>query len=403
MVEAASQITKALALIVELPETQERARRELDLQTALGRALTATKGYAAAETGQAYAQAHRLCEHLADTSALARVGYGQYLYHLIRAEVDQCYQVATETLSFADRTGSDEARILGHRTLGVSLFEFGRLAAGRSHLEAAASLLEHHRRQGTVSRGDAGVTIPAWLAFVLAFQGHLDLARRTRDLSVKEANASSSLHTRAFGLAFAAGTTCLLREFEELLPRADALCALATELDFPFLLAWGLAFRGIANSYLGRAGGEQATHDGLALYRQTGSPFWLGCYVSARSQGTDEAMAMIQDGLDAVDATGERWFEAELYRLRGVFARLLPSRDDERAREDFHAAKRIAAQQGAKLLELRAATSLAQQWGDEGRRAEAHDLLAPVYGWFTEGFDTLDLKEAKALLDGLAL
>jgi predicted ATPase len=199
----------------------------------------------------------------------------------------------------------------------------------------------------------------------------------------------------------------LLREFEELLPRAEALCALATELDFPFLLAWGLAFRGIANSYLGRAGGEQATHDGLALYRQTGSkwalPFWLGCYVSARSQGTDEAMAMIQDGLDAVDATGERWFEAELYRLRGAFARLLPSRDNERAREDFHAAKRIAAQQGAKLLELRAATSLAQLWGGEGRRAEAHGLLAPVYGWFTEGFDTLDLKEAKALLDGLAL
>jgi predicted ATPase len=114
-------------------------------------------------------------------------------------------------------------------------------------------------------------------------------------------------------------------------------------------------------------------------------------------------MAMIQGGLDAVDATGERWFEAELYRLRGAFARLLPSRDDERAREDFHTAKRIAAQQGAKLLELRAATSLAQLWGDEGRRGEAHGLLAPVYGWFTEGFDTLDLKEAKALLDGLAL
>ena len=393
-------------MIVELPETQERARGELDLQTGLGLALTATKGYAAAETGRAYAQARKLCEDLADTSALVRVGYGQYLYHLIRAEVDQCYQVATEILSFAERTGSDEARILGHRTLGVSLFECGRLTDGRSHLETAANLLEHHQQQGMATRGDAGITIPAWLAFILALQGYPDLARRTRDLSVQEANATKSLHSRAFGSAFATGTTCLLREFEELLPRAEALCALAIELDFPFMLAWGLAFRGIANSYLGGADGEQATHDGLALYRQTGSkwalPFWLGCYVSAASPSEVKSTELIREGLDAVNTTGERWFEAELYRLRGVFARLSQSSDAGRTWDDLYAAKRIAAQQGAKLLELRAATSLARLCGDEGRPSEALDLLAPVYIWFTEGFDTRDLKEAKKLLDELS-
>ena len=133
MVEAASQLTKALVLISELPENPRSANDESsNLQTALGRALIATKGYAAAETGEAYARARRLCEDLGDTATLVRVGYGQYLYHLIRAETSPCHQVATEILSFAEKTGSDEARILGHRTLGVSLYEFGRFPAARS-------------------------------------------------------------------------------------------------------------------------------------------------------------------------------------------------------------------------------------------------------------------------------
>jgi predicted ATPase len=226
-----------------------------------------------------------------------------------------------------------------------------------------------------------------------------------RDLSVKEAIASTSLHSRTFGFAFAAGTTCLLRDFEELLRRADAICALAAELNFPVMLAWGLAFRGIANAYLGKDDGKQATHNGLALYRQTesewGLPFWLGSYVSVQSRPADDGMAMIRDGLAAVEGTGERWFEAELYRLRGTWAQFGATCELGRAEQDFRAAKSIAAEQGAKLLELRAAVSLARLWGEQGRRAEARDLLAPVYGWFSEGFDTADMKEAKALLDRL--
>ena len=132
MVEAASQLTKALVLISELPQNLERERRELDLQTELGRALMITKGYAAPETGEAYARARRLCEDLGDTATLVRVGYGQYLYHLIRAETAQCHQVANEILSFAEKSGSEEARLLGHRTLGLSLYELGRFPAART-------------------------------------------------------------------------------------------------------------------------------------------------------------------------------------------------------------------------------------------------------------------------------
>ena len=250
------------------------------------------------------------------------------------------------------------------------------------------------------------MTITAWLSSLLAFQGHLDHAARMRDLSVKEANASTSLHSRVFGLAHATLVSCLLREYEELLRRADTVCALATELDFPFMLAWGLAFRGIAKLNLGNANGEEALRDGLALYRRTGSkwglPFWLANFASLACQGTDEAMALVQEGLDAVEATGERWYEAELYRLRGTLAQPGTSLDDGLAENDLLTARRIAVEQGAKLLELRAAVSLARLWGEQGRRVEARDLLAPVYGWFTEGFDTADLKEAKTLLVGLS-
>jgi predicted ATPase len=403
--EAIGHFERGLAISAALPEGPDRDRREIDLNTALGRALTATKGYAAADTGAAYARARRLCENLGDISTLVRVGYGQYLYHLFLAETDQCHRVATEILAFAEREGSDEARVLGHRTLGMSLFAFGKLAAARNHLETAGGLLEQHQRRGLANRGDARVMIPAWLAFVLAFQGHLDQAILMRDLSVKEANASRSLHSRTAGLSVAADTTCLLRDFEELQLRTDTICALATELNFPVMLAWGLAFRGIASAHLGADDGRQAMHDGLALYRETESnwrlPFWLGSYVSVQSEPTDAGMAMIDEGLAAVEATGERWFEAELYRLRGNQAQFGPTCDPGRAEQDFRAAGRIAAEQGAKLLELRAAVSLARLWGEQGRRAAAREVLAPVYGWFTEGFGTADLKEAKALLGRL--
>src|SRR4029453_14956787 len=203
------------------------------------------------------------------------------------------------------------------------------------------------------------------------------------------------LHSRVFGLAHATLVSCLLREYEELLRRADIVCALATERDFPLLLAWGLAFRGIAKLNLGRADGEQAMREGLALYQRTESrwalPFWLANFANFACQSTDEAMAMVREGLDAVEATGERWYEAELYRLRGTLARSGTTFDDGHAEDDLLTARRIAMEQGARLLELRAVASLARLWGEHGRRVEARDLLAPVYGWFNEGFATADL------------
>ena len=140
MVEAASQLTKALKLLSQLPSVDGRARQELELQTRLGVALTATHGYAASETGNAYIRARTLCDLLGDTSALVRVGYGEFLFHLLRGDVRQTHQVANEILSLAKNVDSDDARILGHRMLGVSLFESGQLNGARVELETAAKL-----------------------------------------------------------------------------------------------------------------------------------------------------------------------------------------------------------------------------------------------------------------------
>jgi predicted ATPase len=227
-----------------------------------------------------------------------------------------------------------------------------------------------------------------------------------RNQSIEQANASNSLHSRGFGLCFAAGITCLLQQFDELLAHAEDACRLAKELDFPYLLACGLMFRGFAKLRLGAGDGELDVSNGLALYRRTGSkwalPCWLGSFVIAENQPTSKAMMMVREGFEVVEATGERWFAAELYRLRGMLAQFGPSHADGQAEADFRMAMQVAAEQGAKLLELRAAVNLARLWAERGRRAEGHEILRPVYSWFTEGFDTADLKDARALLDELA-
>jgi class 3 adenylate cyclase len=170
--EATQQFKTGLTLLHRLPKDVEGAKREIELQTGLGVALTATRGYAAFETGQAYARSRQLCQEIGDTTALVRVGYGQYLYHLMTGEVHQSLQLATETLGLAEKINDDDARVLGHRTLGVSLFELGRLADARRELELAASLVRARKKKGHgASSSETRIMITSWLAHLLTFQG----------------------------------------------------------------------------------------------------------------------------------------------------------------------------------------------------------------------------------------
>jgi predicted ATPase len=188
--------------------------------------------------------------------------------------------------------------------------------------------------------------------------------------------------------------------------RADELVALTTKRSFPFWRAQGAIYRGWVKVKNGDvAEGMSILRSGSAAYRATGAEAWVPHYTALLARAceiagqVEDAVILLDNALQIVERTGERWLEAELHRHKGEL--LLRQGRTDAAEELYRKALNIAFEQRAKLWELRAAASLARLWRDQGRRAEARDLLAPVYGWFTEGFDTPDLKEAKALLDGL--
>jgi class 3 adenylate cyclase/predicted ATPase len=406
MEEAIAQLRKGLSLASQMPP--ERRNRELVLRlwTALGTALTAAKGYAAQETGEAYAKARQLCEELNDGAAFARVGYGQYLFHLMRAEVTRSHDVAREILAFAEDSRSEEASILGHRVLGVTLYEQGQFSEAREHMRLAQDLLDQHvRKSGHPERGrEARVMIPAWTIMIASRQGYLDQALAARELALNEAKVSS-LHSQVFVRSIGMHFLEMRREYQQALREAGAVCDLAREVGFPHFLGVGLMFKGIAKAHLGDAGGVAVLEEGLNVYRSTGTnwalSYWLGHCASAPGQGREAAWRNLEAAFTKADETGEEFNRAELHRIRGDLALSMSVRRRGQAEADYLKAVRIAVDQGAKLLELRASTSLARLWYDQGKRTEARDLLAPIYDWFTEGFDTPDLEEAKALLDTL--
>jgi hypothetical protein len=273
-------------------------------------------------------------------------------------------------------------------------------------MKIAWNLLErHHGLAGYASRGrESRIMIPTWETHIASWLGFLDQALETRERALAEAEGSP-LHSRIFAQVLCADCLVIRGEYHRAVRETEAICGIAGDFGFPYFLACGLMLKGKVASGLGQEHGLSLLEKGIQLYRGTGAkwglPEALAWFASAPGQQVDVARAALEEALALVHETGERSYEAELYRLRGEL-RLSASAPDECASEaDFLRAKQIAADQGAKLAELRAATSLARLWLDQGKRTEARDLLAPVYGWFTEGFDTLDLKQAKALLDEL--
>ena len=404
--EAIQQFKTGLKLLDGIPEGVERAKRELELQMGLGIALTANKGYAADETGQAYTRARQLCEEIGDTKALVRVGYGQFNYHLMAGEVRQSHRLARETLELAERINNDDARVLGHRILGVSLFELGQLADARRELEAAANFIDLRKKQRDgAAVSETSIMISTWLAYVLTFQGYFDDAIRTREIALTEANASSALHTRAFSMGFAASISAQFGDHQDFLNRAQTLHALTTAQDLQFHKSISLMYLGFGRMHLGDFDASAVFREGLAGYRATGSqwalPAFLGLFADALPDSNEQRLAILDQAFEAVEYTQERWYEAELYRLKGDFARTGRSPNDDLAEENYLTAKRIAQEQGNMLINLRTSTSLALLCHDQGRDVEARDQLGHVYRWFTQGFDLPVVRRARALLDEL--
>jgi TOMM system kinase/cyclase fusion protein len=408
--EAIGHLTKGLDLLKGLPETPEHTQQELDLQTALAPAWMAAKGYAAPEVEQAYGRARELCRQLGETARLFSVLRGLGAFYFVRGKYQTARELGEELLSLA-QSPQDPARLLGaHQVLGIAWFWLGELPSARGHLEQTIALYnpQQHRSQAFRAGQDPGVLCRAYSAWALGLLGYPDQALEKIHEAVTLGRDLSHPHSLVFALYLVASLHQLRRDVPATHEWAEATLALSREQLFPYWLAVGRITRGWALANHGHGGeGIEEIRQGLAAYQATGAelgrPWFLALLAEAYGKAgqAEEGLHVVAEALAAAANIGEGFFEAERYRLKGE---LLLARAVEKqtvAESCFHQALDSARQQQAKWLELRTAVSLSRLWQRQGKHAEARQLLEPIYGWFTEGFDTVDLQEARALLEEL--
>src|SRR5271169_2227138 len=408
--EAAAQLQKGLDQLELLPETPERQRQELELRSGLAAAFMVVKGFAAPETGDAYARARALWGQLGSPSELLHIPWGQSHYHAVRDELDRAQTLAEDLLRLSRQRNDAAGLVLGHYSLGRTFMYMGRFARSRSHLEKALTLYDpvSHRSLVHQTGLDPRSISQAALALVLFFLGFPDQASAQSSAAIAESRRLPHLPSLALALANSSVLLLLAGENAALEERANQLVAVTTEQGFTLYHATGTIYRGWVKVKNGNATeGMALLRSGLAAYRATGAEAWVTSYITLLAVAYEiagqvgEALTQFDDASQVVERTGQRWFAAELNRHKGQL--LLRQGHTEAAEELYRRALSIAAEQEVKLWELRAAASLARLRRDQGRPAEARDLLAPIDGWFTEGFDTPDLREAKALLDEIWL
>jgi predicted ATPase/class 3 adenylate cyclase len=407
--EAVAQLTNGFNLLPGLPD-EERSRRELGLQMALGKAITGAKGFAAPEGGHAYVRARALCAQLGEIAQLLPILYGLTLFHLYRGEMREAHDVARELLHLAEREGGSSARFYANRAMGVSSFPSGLFAAARMHMEQALILYDpvEHRDLAVLYAFDPHVVCLDYLSRALLPLGYPAEALARHGEALAEAQQLGHLTTLAFTLFFG----CTLHQILHDRPRVGELAAvlvqLAKEQAFPIWLAGGLIMQGWVLTDAAQVKvGIMQMQQALDAWRATGAefmvPYFLALLAEAHAQvgQAREGLGLVTQALQRVERSGERWFEAELHRLRGELLLTRPERDEVQAEGAFLRAVEVARTQEARLWELRAATSLCRLWLDGSKQSEGRALLAPIYDEFTEGFGTTDLLNAKTLLDGL--
>jgi class 3 adenylate cyclase/predicted ATPase len=408
MAEAAAQFQKGLDQLALLPDTPKRQRQELEIRSALGAVLQAVKGSAAPEAGHTYARARELWEQLGSPSGFLRIPYGQSVFHMNRGELDLALRLDEDLLRLSRQRNDSGGLVLGHLSSGRTLFFAGRFVPSRSHLEEVLPLYDPISHRALVHQASLHpqVVSQAVLGNVLFCLGYPDRALVHSSGAIAEARRSAHSPSLAVSLAIGVRVLSLLGDNATLEEWVDQLLAVTTAQGFAHWGAQGTIYRGWIKVKNGDVvEGMSLLRGGSTAYRTTGAqgnmPYHIALLVLACETAgqIEEGLTLLDEALQIVERTGERWPEAELNRLKGRL--LLRRGNSETAEELYRKALGIAQEQDAKLWELRAAASLARLRRDQGRCAEARDILDPVYGWFTEGFDTPDLKDAKALLDDL--
>ena len=410
--EAIEHLTRGLDVLKTLPDTPGRAQQELGFLTILGLALVATQGQAHGDVGRTYARARSLCQQQGETSQLFQVLWGLLSFYVVRAELQAAWEVGEQLLGLAQRQHDPVRLMVAHWALGQTLLFRGEFAPARAHLEQGMTLYtpQQHHSLACLSGfpGDLGVFCLCFVAHTLWHLGYPDQAHTRIDEALTMAQALAHPYSLALAHDYAAMLFQFRREGPMAQKSAETAMALCTERGFAYYLAWGTIVQGWALVAQGqREEGMAQMRHGLAAIRATGAelrqPYYLA--LLAEACGTvgqvEDGLTMLAEARAAMHNTGECWTEAELYRLKGELLRQQSVVDTPQAEICFQQALDVARHQQAKSLELRAAMSLSRLWQRQGRRAEARDLLAPIYRWFTEGFDTADLQETRALLKEL--
>jgi predicted ATPase len=355
-------------------------------------------------------QAEALGEPPEDPLLLFSVLYGFWVANYVAFNGDVMRELAAEFLTLAGKQRATAPLMIGHRLMGLSLLVTGDIAESRAQLDRARKLYDpaEHRLLATRFGQDVGVatlSLRSWALCVLGFR-HAALADIERAL--KEAREIDQAPTLMYALLVASITHVICGNYAEANAIIDELIALTDQTGSFFWGAWGMMQRGCVLALTGKASDAvQTITSGITAWRSTGSTAMIPSYLSYLAEAHaelgqfDNAARCMGQAMTALETTKERWHEAEVNRIAGEIALLSPEPDVAKAEAYFERALAVARAQQAKSWELRAAMSIARLWRDQDKRNQARDLLAPVYGWFTEGFDTRDLKEAKALLDEL--
>ncbi len=416
-VEAIHQLTAALELLTALPDTRARTQRELALHLALGLPLQVTRGVSSPDVLTTLTRARELCQQLGETRRLFPILSGLLLFHHVRGELPAARELGEQLLSLAQREQEPALLMEAHCALGSSLFPPGEFSAAHAHLVQGLTLYDaQHRYAPEFFYGglEPGVFGLAEAARVLWYLGYPDRALEKSQAARTLAQERSHPFSVAVAQGFAAMVHQLRRESTLTHKWAEAVVTLAREQGFPVWLGQGAVLQGWALAERGQLdeGMRQMRH-GLATRQAVGAKLSQSYNVAllaeayGRAGQAEEGLATLAEALTVVDNTGERFYEAELYRLKGELTLQSPVANskpqiEKEAEECFHKAIEVAQHQQAKSLELRAATSLAHLWRQQGKKTHARQMLSEIYGWFTEGFDTKDLQEAKALLEELS-
>jgi predicted ATPase len=417
LVEAVEQLKRALDQIEPLSADPIFRRERLKLQVAVIAPLIHVKGYASEETKTAVERAHRLIEETEnlgdppeDPLLLFSVLYASVIAHQIAFDGDAFLKSAAHFLALAERREAAIPIMVGHRLTGNSLLLTGSIVEGRAHFDRAIARYSPLQHRGLVTHfgQDSRVSGLAYRSIALWMLGYPDAALTDADKAISDAREIGQAATLMFALQVTFVTLMLCGEYATANMNLDELVGLANEKDTLYWKAEGLLDKGCLLTLTGKhSEAIETITSWIAPFRSTGATWFIPTYLlflaSAHAELANFSIAQtcIGDAFTAIKATGETWFEAEAHRMAGEIEARSGKPEAAKIEAHFERALTVARQQQAKSWELRATMSLARLRRDQGKPHQARELLAPVYGWFTEGFDTLDLKEAKALLDEL--